>query len=56
VAAISYDSAEILKSFGDRRKIDFPMLADPDSQTIRAYDVLNTEATGQYKGMSRHHT
>ena len=53
MAAISYDSAEILKSFGDRRKIDFPMLADPDSQTIRAYDVLNTEATGQYKGMAR---
>jgi hypothetical protein len=53
VAAISYDSAKILKSFGDRRKIDFPMLADPDSQTIRAYDVLNTEATGQYKGMAR---
>jgi len=53
VAAISYDSVEILKSFGDRRKIEFPMLADPDSQTIRAYDVLNTEATGQYKGMAR---
>jgi AhpC/TSA family/Disulphide bond corrector protein DsbC len=53
VAAISYDSVEILKSFADRRKIGFPMLADPDSQTIRNYDVLNTEATGQYKGMAR---
>jgi len=53
VAAISYDSVEILKSFADRRKIEFPMLADPDSQTIRAYDVLNTEAVGQYKGMAR---
>lgn len=29
------------------------MLADPDSETIRAYQVLNTEATGQYKGMAR---
>jgi hypothetical protein len=53
VAALSYDTIEILKSFADRRKIEFPMLADPDSQTIRAYDVLNAEATGQYKGMAR---
>ncbi len=44
---------EILKSFADRRKIDFPLLADPESKTLRAYDVLNTEATGQYKGMAR---
>ena len=29
------------------------MLADPDSKTIRAYEVLNAEATGQYKGMAR---
>ena len=29
------------------------MLADPDSKTIRAYDALNTEAMGQYKGMAR---
>jgi len=53
VAALSYDSVEILKSFADRRKIEFPMLADPDSRTIRAYDVLNAEAGGQYKGMAR---
>lgn len=43
----------ILKSFADRRKIDFPMLADPDSKIIRAYHVLNAEATGQFKGMAR---
>jgi len=53
VAALSYDTVEILKSFADRRKIEFPMLADPDSQTIRAYEVLNAEASGQYKGMAR---
>src|SRR5271165_3655039 len=50
---MSYDSSEILKSFADRRKIDFPLLADPDSKAIRAYDVLNAEATGQNKGMAR---
>ena len=29
------------------------MLADPDSKVIRAYEVLNVEATGQFKGMAR---
>jgi Disulphide bond corrector protein DsbC/AhpC/TSA family len=29
------------------------LLADPDSTVIRAYGVLNTEATGQYAGMAR---
>src|ERR1700692_1602031 len=53
MAAISYDSVDILKSFADRKKIEFPMLADTDSKTIRAYEVLNAEATGQYKGMAR---
>lgn len=43
---------EILKSFVDRRHIEFPMLADPDSQIIRAYGVLNQEATGREKGMA----
>jgi hypothetical protein len=53
VAAISYDSEEILKSFADRRKIEFPLLADHDSKTIRDYEVLNTEAIGMFKGMAR---
>lgn len=29
------------------------MLADPDSKVLRSYEVLNTEAVGQYKGMAR---
>jgi peroxiredoxin len=53
LAAISYDSVEILKYFADRRNIDFPLLSDPDSKAIQAYRVLNTEATGQFKGMAR---
>ena len=28
-------------------------MADPDSQTIRAYHVFNAEAAGQFKGMAR---
>jgi Disulphide bond corrector protein DsbC/AhpC/TSA family len=29
------------------------LLADPDSKAIAAYQVLNAEAVGQYKGMAR---
>lgn len=52
-AAISYDSEEILKYFSDRHKIEYPLLADPDSKTIQAYGVLNAEATGMQKGFAR---
>jgi hypothetical protein len=52
-AAISYDSEEILKFFCDLHKIDYPMLADPDSRIIRAYSVFNEEATGMQKGFAR---
>jgi hypothetical protein len=53
VAAISYDSEAILKYFADRRKIELPLLTDPDSKIIRDYQVLNGEAAGQFKGMAR---
>jgi AhpC/TSA family/Disulphide bond corrector protein DsbC len=52
VAAISYDSRAILKDFADRHNIDFPLLADPDSEIIRSFNVLNAEATGKSKGMA----
>jgi len=42
-----------LKYFAERRKIGFPLLADPDSKILRSYQVLNVEAVGQYKGMAR---
>lgn len=41
LAAISYDSVAILKSFADRRKISYPLLADPDSKVISAFGILN---------------
>ena len=44
---------DILKYFSDRRKIEFPLLSDPDSSIIQAYKVLNSEALGQNKGMAR---
>ena len=42
-----------MKYFADRRKIGFPLLADPDSKIIRTYRVLNVEAAGQFQGMAR---
>jgi AhpC/TSA family/Disulphide bond corrector protein DsbC len=53
LAAISYDSEEILQFFADRHKIEYPMLADPESKIIQAYGVLNPEATGMQKGFAR---
>ena len=53
LAGISYDSVEILKYFSERRKIEFPLLSDPDSKIIRMYQVLNSEAIGPNKGMAR---
>ena len=52
-AALSYDSEAILKYFADRHKIDYPMLADPESRVIQMYGVLNREATGMQKGFAR---
>jgi hypothetical protein len=52
IAAISYDSPAILKEFAARHKIDFPLLADPDSKIIRSFNVFNGEAKGMTKGMS----
>jgi len=52
LAAISYDSPAILKDFADRHKIDYPLLADPQSKIIASYGVVNPEAKGMQKGMA----
>jgi len=52
LAAISYDSPAILKDFAERHKIEFPVLADPDSEVTRSFKVLNAEAKGMTKGMA----
>jgi AhpC/TSA family/Disulphide bond corrector protein DsbC len=44
VAAISYDSTGVLKSFANRQHIAYPLLSDPDSKIIRAFDILNETA------------
>jgi hypothetical protein len=41
LAAISYDSPEVLKTFSERQGITFPLLSDPHSQIITEYGILN---------------
>jgi len=41
VAALSYDSPEVLSHFAGRMKITYPMLSDPDSTVIKAFGLLN---------------
>mgnify|MGYP001995994604 CR=1 FL=1 len=42
IAAISYDSQEVLADFAERHSITFPMLSDTDSSVITEFDILNT--------------
>ena len=44
VAAISYDSVEVLSDFAQRKGITFPLLADDDSSVITEFGILNTVA------------
>jgi hypothetical protein len=41
LAAVSYDSTAILKTFADREHIGFELLSDPESKVIRSYSILN---------------
>ena len=45
VAAISYDSEEVLADFSQRRGITFPLLSDDDSEVITEFGILNTVAS-----------
>ena len=42
VAAISYDSQEVLAAFAERKGVaDVPLLSDDDSSAIRAFGIYN---------------
>lgn len=43
IAGISYDKADVLKRFHDRRKLSFPLLSDPGSKTISAYGLRDAQ-------------
>ena len=42
VAAISYDSQEILAAFAQKHSIGFPVLSDKGSETIRSFGIFNS--------------
>ena len=42
VAAISYDSPELIAAFSKQRGVTFPLLSDKGSATIKSYGILNT--------------
>ncbi len=41
IAAVSYDSPEILAAFAQKHSIGFPLLSDKGSQTIREFGIFN---------------
>ena len=47
VVGVSYDPVQVLSGFADKHQITFPLLSDSGSKTIRAYGLLNKEATGK---------
>ncbi len=42
IAAVSYDSQEVLKMFADKHGIGFPLLSDRDSAVIRRFGIFNS--------------
>ena len=51
VVGVSYDPVQVLSGFADKHQITFPLLSDSGSKTIRAYGLLNKEATGKAEGI-----
>ena len=52
VVGVSYDTVDVLNKFSDQRKITFPLPSDPDSNTITAFGLINTEAKGKTEGVA----
>ena len=42
IAAVSYDSQEILKGFAEEHGIGYPLLSDRDSAVIRRFGIFNS--------------
>lgn len=43
LVAISYDAPETLAAFAGKNSISYPLLSDPGSETIKAFNLLNTD-------------
>jgi peroxiredoxin len=41
IAAVSYDSPEILQGFAEKHGIGYPLLSDQDSAVIRRFGIFN---------------
>lgn len=53
MVGISYDDVAVLAGFSERSEIAFPLLSDPESETIVSYNVLNEEGSGRLEGIPR---
>ena len=51
VAAVSYDSTEILANFAKRRSITYPLLSDEGSKLIDKFGIRNPEGSGIEAGI-----
>jgi hypothetical protein len=49
IAAVSYDSQEILKGFADKNAIGFPLLSDRNSAVIRRFGIFNTNISPELR-------
>jgi peroxiredoxin len=47
IAAVSYDSEEILRGFAEKYAIGFSLLSDRDSAVIRRFGILNTNISSE---------
>ena len=49
VAAVTFDSADVLRHFAERAGITYPLLSDPDSKAIRAFGLLNEAVPARHR-------
>ena len=49
IAALSFDSVEVLQHFAKRKGIGFSLLSDPDSKVIRAFGILNENISPKHQ-------
>lgn len=45
VAVVTYDSVEELAAFAERRRVSMPLLSDPDSALVDAFDIRDPNYT-----------
>ena len=56
VVVVCYDPPDKVKRFANRRKINVPILSDPDSKTIEAYAMRAVTGSGDQIGSAQHGT